>query len=268
MRVSLFKLLLFIPPRRLPPYLIYDTAALHIASLYFTLFRLCIFGCCLRPWEDYVSRILAGFHILWVSSWLFSYLNYFWFALFPLYFFAVFFPIVCMHTGCSFRRGFFFNTCIRTASLLFYVLICSLPFLMWEVRPVLWRKNSNFECVGAESWGQYLDHGNKKLWVDGENYTIWSVTRFNLRIFLFEWLNQKLKAKKCNTLGTGEKIRVIFRPKTPETWIRLQRLPGRTCGLREHGNHSSNSGRSTDICLLRCCVVRLCDGLIARPVST
>ena len=167
-----------------------------------------------------------------------------------------------------FVGGFFFNTCIRTASLLFYVLICSLPFLMWEVRPVLWRKNSNFECVGAESWGQYLDHGNKKLWVDGENYTIWSVTRFNLRIFLFEWLNQKLKAKKCNTLGTGEKIRVIFRPKTPETWIRLQRLPGRTCGLREHGNHSSNSGRSTDICLLRCCVVRLCDGLIARPVST
>jgi hypothetical protein len=70
-----------------------------------------------------------------------------------------------------FRRVFFFNICIRTSSLLFYALIYSLPFLMWEVHPVLWRKKADFEYVGTECWG---DKSNR--WI--EKITQFGASRF------------------------------------------------------------------------------------------
>lgn len=53
------------------------------------------------------SRILAGFRILWTSSWLFSYLNCFWLHCFLFTFSQSSSQFFCMRTGCSFLGVFF-----------------------------------------------------------------------------------------------------------------------------------------------------------------
>jgi hypothetical protein len=184
--------------RRSLPYLVYDSAALHSASLYFAFFRLCILGCCLRPWDDYFRCILAclpfSLGLCFVA-------------------FLLELPLICIISSLVFLQpsSQFLSRalvalsrrvcCLILAFVLAYLFFCALfyflPFLIWEVSPVLWRKN--IDCVFGNRVLRTIRGPQKKRaigwWRKSHNLELHALR--SLHIF-FEWLNKKIKRNGWN----------------------------------------------------------------------